>query len=689
MSLYAGKSILGDPILHVTSGAHSKEIMQSDIPIADTLFHSKCKYLTAIDAITSDYYTFEKDDPNTTVPESQIFRPVFSAAKQAQIDSYRAAGYTVAIVEQYIYYADSTITLRTEPTWQGNFIGGYASPDLALDGGFNVNLMNINGASYSSFPYPDAGNNPVRTVGVEIPNACAGMAIFKSLTTNFGDFLLRPSNLVATADTTASSQAYNISGSHTMGVTASRSANYNAGPTFGVRPVFNIGGSSILSPTLPQYNPGYNIQWDPGLTGLNTAASIRKRVDELVGRRTIVYILNQRYTPAGEILQDSPFNGDSIYMDNTDLRIGTLAMKTGLIMADPDPVLTHSTSTNSSSTGFKTTYIKTVSSNIPKNLSGSSISKFFDIKQPTAQVTRSFSSSGIWSADSISGPMFIDIIGYLNSTNPTFVLEADSIKYRNDATSKDAFIASPNSGFRLYNLTDESLKISIPGKTNWTYNTFVANTPGLQVNQASPSSIGINDLYGSLLPSGDNFWYRQPETPIITIPFPTWLSNANSALLQMGLVRTNGSYVVSHNGKVETLNVNINPILGLTGIRLWKISANDPTSNVLLVRVSLAAGRSAATEYLDGISTNFTRNAANSNYWTSVILEYRLFADFNTKQFIIKQSTVLMNQSVHAHMPALNPGQISYSIYLNKMGNTEALFSVPEIYFNAYPLSIG
>ena len=49
MSLYIGKDINNEPLLHLTSDQRTEQELKSDVPIPSTLFHSNLPYISVVD----------------------------------------------------------------------------------------------------------------------------------------------------------------------------------------------------------------------------------------------------------------------------------------------------------------------------------------------------------------------------------------------------------------------------------------------------------------------------------------------------------------------------------------------------------------------------------------------------------------------------------------------------------------
>lgn len=690
MSLYMGFDNNGDPLLHVTEGERTETELKSPIPISDTLFHSGADYLSVIDVVESTSYSHNVGVTGTY----KVLKPNFSSADIARLESYRSQGYLMtAVVQQaewdrpngrYGLVSKNSSLQSSTHTLESRLFnfreGGFSTLEATI-----YNALRTGGTTR---PWLDNTGSWPPFVGGQLP----GYPNFSSVTLDYlrtrdwddlygsnNGFVWQGLNTYGSSRGSiyGTNNAYNTSGSHTYNVYGYRTNSYSAPFLFG-------SAISITNdPTHPYstqkcYNAGATVYWDPGLTGRNLSASPTDRLHDQVGVRCLVYIFNNRYEADGSITQDRPFGSNKeIFIDNDDLQVGNLAVKNGQIFSDPQTGLFSFNQSSGLAGNFKFDYVKRMNDNLPTGTGN--MTAFFNQVQPFGGLTRNdVNSASQWEWE---GYLCQDSATYLTGT-VGFKMDNDELSYE-DSTGTVSSIASPSTGFRLLNLVDASVTIATRSASNVTYNDML-NWGGWSWYQGQEKDLFRGSYY--YLGSGQNGWYINTTGRVVaTVPFPSWLQGASKAVFNVGYPTITGPYRITHSGKTEIVNMDMNPRRAPAGLRLWDTErSNGYREFANLGRHKLVAGDNC---YAAELGSNFHVPAGTSNNrYQSIELRYTLEIDFNSQQFIVKEFGTLCSQSFHF---GYSDGQGTRHWYCNGMGGTEVRYDIPAFKISLYPLSVS
>ncbi|QQO38521.1 hypothetical protein VPG01_163 [Vibrio phage VPG01] len=632
MALFMGRKPSDNrPLLHLSSGNESVSQLDGE-PIASTLFHSEIPYLAVYDVVTITKFRKVRSE-NTSSGWTHYYEPIIPQEVWNYIDNRYIM--TASLVTHHPDYVKHQVMGRetdkeTRPynLFVGNFTGSFP-----------------NGVPYPQSPVPDSATiwnlwQPLNLYEITATpkNRDQGVAVHYDYN---GKWSVSGLQKETTSVSTMSTMYATPNVSKSSRSTSANYTNQNRDITklFGIRgvglPFIRNGSSSAPSTvTYSASKPSY-YNW-----------------------KLKVYIFNVKYNAQNNVEHVRPNIKDGIRIDNKDMVIGDLSMKSGMLISDPAPTVRKFKNTDNNKK-------KSFFDNIARKLS---LAQLVDYPFPLADIT--VRSNKTWSIESDWAVLQVHAPSPLLGSNISLEFSADEIKYKG---SKGEFlIASKARKYTPYILGgDSAITAVFPAETK----TFAQLRQGTRfVKTPIPVKWYVRAVYNP-----NEIGNYEKEVVKQRIKLPPGTTSKNTVTAHISPLYMHGEASSTLGSKKSKMQVSLNGFAGFSNLTLETFEKIRPDKEVIVGNVAYSVIKDVSlTRHSEGsIGPSYWPQSPTKNRMQAIRIQYKVRVNWTRNELELVGYYRLTNAQIRAR-------EGNQNTYYNKLGERDVTYRIPEVRFGFY-----
>lgn len=651
MSLYIGKDINNEPLLHLTSDQRTEQELKSDVPIPSTLFHSSLPYISVVDIFGEGPQNYAGQMYNGQLLSDRYFYSM--EVDEAKLNEYLNKGYYISLVSSRAGLFSRVPKIVSSSSQRALMMPAFPATGAIRSVTGSVQYPTADRAMLSLQHF---SNRRSSDMGVSI----GGTGVPAMVT-----YLMM-----------GNGKAYGASGGMMVGYGG------DGGPTgIGVYGYPYRNGNQIGNVTIRnQYTtwasmgagnstvwvndvigpPPAQFHWDPENSGKNPNITYPTKLGGL--SRVIVY--NLRQDENGNLVAGKSLSTDkSIYIDRNDIIVGDFSIKDGIFLVEDDgnsqprsSILQNTKKWNI----FNELAYDTRKLDVPLMFNGR-----LEVTLPTSEGSYSYLGSKEWTTYGVTEykPATISARRMLKDGPVTLEFNNKEIKYKDNSSEK--VIASANNGaYTPLTLgASDAITASFPA---WTKNY-------LQLRQGATWYQSVPSLTSNYTLHDPSAWGRWGRTEIVAAqPLPAKATAGDFLFCVLTEPRIKGAALVADGVSTTQMNIDCDVSTGAKLIDPVVFRRTDAVP-FTVASILLSCQRNMQMNG-NGYPTS---GSAADNRAQSVLVRYLLQVNWaeSLLELVAEYSMANVNTSWSVG---------DYWCAVRSMGETEVTYSMPEIKIGAY-----